>query len=103
MSERSHEQHMPTGTLVEKTSRIIEGGLWVDEADLHDDRQTYLAERLTITPDVKQGIYPFKDIKLTRAEVAWLLIKHENGRGHVDWHDESQGKREGLDLRGADL
>lgn len=33
----------------------------------------------------------------------WLLATHEDGRGPVDWKDESQQKRQGLDLRGADL
>ena len=33
----------------------------------------------------------------------WLLATHENGRGPVDWSDEQERKREGLDLRGADL
>ena len=79
-------------------------GLWVDEAEtLPSERQTYLTDRLTVAPDVKQGIYPFKNIKLTRADVAWLLKTHEYGRGHVDWHDERQRQREGLDLRGANL
>jgi uncharacterized protein YjbI with pentapeptide repeats len=37
--------------------------------------------------------------------VEWLLATHESGgmRGPVDWSDETQRKREGLDLRGADL
>jgi Pentapeptide repeats (8 copies) len=32
-----------------------------------------------------------------------LLATHENGRGPIDWSDESQRGRYGLDLRGADL
>src|SRR5215467_14180264 len=56
-----------------------------------------------MTPDFKQGIYPFKDLALSRADVEWLLATHENGRGAVDWSDESQRARTGLDLRGADL
>jgi uncharacterized protein YjbI with pentapeptide repeats len=35
--------------------------------------------------------------------VEWLLATHENERGPIDWGDESQHKRLGLDLRGADL
>ena len=49
------------------------------------------------------GIYPFRDIKLSRVDIEWLLETHENGRGPVDWSDEHQREREGLDLRGADL
>ncbi len=42
-------------------------------------------------------------MKLSRADVEWLLATHENGRGPVDWSDESQREREGLYLRGAFL
>ena len=48
--------------------------------------------------------YPFRNIKLTRADVEWLLATHENGRGPMDWTDErALHEREGVDLRGADL
>src|SRR2546426_12315345 len=76
---------------------------WRTEPEIDTERQKYLAERRSITPDIEQGIYPFKDVKLSRADVEWLLATHENGRGPVDWSDEHQRKREGLDLRGADL
>src|SRR5947207_13296894 len=59
------------------------------------DRQIYLALRREITPDIKQGIYPFKDVKLSRADIEWLLATHKN--------NEQQLKDRGLDLRGADL
>jgi uncharacterized protein YjbI with pentapeptide repeats len=77
--------------------------LWRTEPEIDDERQTYLAQCRAIMPNIEQGIYPFKDIKLSRADVEWLLATHENGRGPVDWRDESQHQREGLDLRGADL
>jgi uncharacterized protein YjbI with pentapeptide repeats len=67
------------------------------------DRQVYLTTRRAITPDLAQGLYPFTGIKLSRADIEWLLAAHEDGRGPVDWGDESQRDRQGLDLRGADL
>jgi len=76
---------------------------WRTEPIISKERQEYLAERRSITPNIEQRIYPFKDIKLSRADVEWLLATHKNGRGPVDWSDESQREREGLDLRGADL
>ncbi len=76
---------------------------WRTEPEIDAERQKYLAERRSIEPDILQGIYPFKDIRLSRADVEWLLATHEDGRGPVDWSDESQRKREGLDLRGANL
>jgi uncharacterized protein YjbI with pentapeptide repeats len=81
------------------------GQPWRTEPEIPTERQAYLNERHGITPDIKQGIYPFKDLepKLTRADIEWLLATHENGRGPIDWKDESQRDRLGLDLRGADL
>src|SRR5438477_127006 len=80
-----------------------QGQPWRIEPEIEKERQDFLAERRSITPDIEQGIYPFKDIKLSRADVEWLLATHENGRGPVDWDDESQKSREGLNLGGADL
>lgn len=82
-----------------------QGQLWRTEPEIDEERQNYLDERRMIKPEIEQGIYPFRGIKpqLTRADVEWLLATHENGRGPIDWKDESQRKRDGLDLRGADL
>jgi Pentapeptide repeats (8 copies) len=80
-----------------------QGQPWRTEPEIDLERQVFLTERRSIPPDIKQGIYPFKDIKLSRADVEWLLATHENGKGAVDWKDESQRKREGLDLRGANV
>ena len=78
---------------------------WRTEPEISKERQEYLAERRKIEPDIEQGISPFKEIdpKLSRADIEWLLSTHENNRGPVDWNDESQRERGGLDLRGADL
>lgn len=76
---------------------------WRTEPEIEEERQAFLAERRNIVPDIKQGIYPFKDIKLSRADVEWLLATHENGQGPVRWSDVSQRDRWGLDLRGANL
>jgi uncharacterized protein YjbI with pentapeptide repeats len=78
---------------------------WRTEPEINEDRQQLLAERRSIMPDSEQGIYPFKDFKLDRADVEWLLATHESGgmRGPVDWSDPKQRGREGLDVRGADL
>src|SRR6266568_4660813 len=78
-------------------------GYWRTEPEIDTERQKYLHGRRAIVPVIEQGVYPFKDVKLSSADVEWLLVTHENGRGPVDWSDESQREREGLDLRGADL
>lgn len=86
-----------------------QGMPWRTEPEVDEGRQRYLAERRAIQPDIEKGIYPFRDengsIKLTRADVEWLLATHESGGmcGPVDWDDEAQRSREGLDLRGAEL
>src|SRR5690348_8942786 len=79
------------------------GQPWRTEPEIPIQRQTVLIEKRNTQPHIEQGIYPFKGIKLTRADVEWLLAAHENGRGPIDWSDEGQRAREGLDLRGADL
>jgi len=80
-----------------------QGQLWRTEPEVDAEQQKYLAERRATMPDIEKGTYPFGGIKLNRADVEWLLATHENGRGPVDWTDESQRGRKGLDLRGSDL
>src|SRR5258708_22824723 len=79
------------------------GQPWRTELEIDEERQKYLAERRSIIPDIEKGIYPFRNIVLSRADVEWLLATHEHGQGPVDWSDESQQEREGLDVRGANL
>ncbi len=90
-----------------KTYWQKQGQPWRTEPEIGLERQNYLTERLGIKPDIKQGIYPFKDISLSRADVEWLLAMHENGRGPVVWEEEKDKpeheRRTGLDLRGAQL
>ncbi len=76
---------------------------WRTEPEIDTERQEYLVQRRAIVPSFEQGIYPFKDIKLSRADVEWLLATHANGRGPVDWSDGGLQERQSLDLRGADL
>src|SRR3989440_12986486 len=76
---------------------------WRTEPEIDSERQRFLAERLVIVPDIQRGIYPFKDVKLTRADIEWLLISQQGGCGPVDWNDVQQRGGIGLDLRGADL
>jgi uncharacterized protein YjbI with pentapeptide repeats len=76
---------------------------WRSEPEIDGARQQFLRQRLTIVSDIQQGIYPFKDVRLSRADVEWLLLTHEQGRGPIEWGDPSQRERQGLDLRGANL
>src|SRR5436190_1410862 len=107
MSEQDGTQATQAQTINDRESWkaywAAQGQPWRTEPEIEAERQDYLAQRRTITPDPKLGIYPFKDIALSRADVEWLLATHENGLGPVDWGDENQRERLGLDLRGADL
>ncbi|HLH60315.1 MAG TPA: pentapeptide repeat-containing protein [Ktedonobacteraceae bacterium] len=76
---------------------------WRTEPEIPLARQQELAQYLGIQPDFRQNIYPFRGVRLTRADIEWLLVQHDNGRGPVDWKDEQDRKRLGLDLRGADV
>ncbi len=105
LSEQAEVQQRPTtqDSSAWQTYWQTQGQLWRTEPEIAAERQAFLTVRLSIKPDLDQGIYPFKGIKLDRADVEWLLATHENGRGPVDRHDEQQLERQGLDLRGADL
>ena len=70
-----------------------QGQPWRTEPEIDEERQKYLDGRRSIVPVIEKGIYPFKDIKLNRADVEWLLAIHENGGGPVVWNDETHGLR----------
>ncbi len=73
---------------------------WRTEPEIDTERQKYLKERRAVKPDIEQGIYPFKDIKLSRADIEWLLATHEE----KTWQTGTNFTiRAGIDLRGADL
>lgn len=86
-----------------KTYWEQQGQPWRTEPEIDPERQQYLSERRNITPNIEQGLYPFKDVKLTRADIEWLLATHEEGRGPIFWSSDNNRNRVGLDLRGADL
>ncbi|HZO71495.1 MAG TPA: pentapeptide repeat-containing protein [Ktedonobacteraceae bacterium] len=99
---------VPTGLLANNRDAwhlhwVKQGQPWRWEPEISAQRQQELNKRRAIVPDIKKGIYPFRGVKLSRADVEWLLATHEDGLGPVDWNDESQRDRLGLDLRGADL
>jgi len=66
------------------------GWPWRTEPEIHDKRQQYLAERRAIKADIEKGIYPFKNSKLDRADIEWLLATYEEGKGPIDYHDPTQ-------------
>lgn len=79
------------------------GQPWRTRPEIDEQRQEELAQYLAIAPDVERGIYSFKSIKLSRADVEWLLSVQRIGREPVDPSEAGERESEGLDLRGADL
>jgi uncharacterized protein YjbI with pentapeptide repeats len=70
-----------------------QGMPWRTEPEIDEGWRRYLAERRSVIQDVERGIFAFRDeqgaIRLTRADVEWLLAAQPGGVG--------------LDVRGADL
>src|ERR1700694_1327931 len=58
-----------------------QGQPWRTEPEIDTKRQEELSKCRAIAPNIKKGIYPFRGMKLSRADVEWLLVTHENGRG----------------------
>lgn len=95
----------------------VQGMQWRTEPEIDAERQQFLAERRNIKPDIDKGIYPFRDengsIKLTRADVEWLVATYDVGAPLQDedrlvlvYSAGPSGPpwvRQGPDLRGADL
>ena len=97
-----NEQEQALPSLVSPTAPTV-AYPWRTEPEIDLERQAFLTRCLKTPPDVRREKYPFLGEKLTRADIEWLLVSHENGKGPVDWYDRHQRNRKGLDLRGADL
>ena len=80
---------------------IDQGQPWRTEPEIDLQCQAYLRERLSISPNMRDGIYPFKDIKfkLERAHIEWVISYLEP----IDWNDKKQRSKLGPNFCGADL
>ncbi len=96
-------QHAPTSPEEWRRHWQSLGQTWRTEPEIDAKRQGELNRHHSIIPDIEKGIYPFKGMKLSRADVEWLLAMHENGQRRADWSGWRQPGPEELDLRGADL
>jgi uncharacterized protein YjbI with pentapeptide repeats len=79
---------------------LARGLEWRTDPEINGKRKDELATRRAITPDPERDEYPFKDEKLNRSDVEWLLATHDDERGPVG---EMEEDRQGLDLRNASL
>jgi uncharacterized protein YjbI with pentapeptide repeats len=86
-----------------KTYWKAQGQHWRTQPEIDLKRQQELRRCLAIVSNVEKDIYPFRGMKLHRADIEWLLAMHDAGRGPVDWTNEQERERAGLDVRYADL
>lgn len=75
---------------------------WRTAPEIDEERKKELANYLTKETDIKRGIYPFKGVTLSRADIEWLIAAYQNRSLHTDWEGK-KNRRKGLDLRGANL
>src|SRR5437016_5364576 len=84
-SRKTNTDHQKNGKQALATQRLdnddteaweaywkAQGQPWRTEPEIDEEQQRSLTERRYIKPNIEQGIYPFKDIKLSRADVEWL-------------------------------
>jgi len=78
---------------------------WRTEPEIDTERQEELKGCLATESDIEKGKYPFKRVKLSRADVEWLMATHQSGgiSGSIECGDGQERGRERLDLRGVDL
>ena len=65
------------------------------------ERQAFLASRCAVVAHIESGTYPFRDVKLSRSDVEWLLATHEDRLDRVATCNRCRQVDVGLDLRGA--
>lgn len=92
--------HSPTSPEEWRAYWQSQGQPWRTEPEIDARRQEELSKRRAIVPDFEKGIYPFKGVKLSRADVEWLLAARGNEHELPDWNSK---RYVSIDLRGADL
>jgi uncharacterized protein YjbI with pentapeptide repeats len=81
-----------------------QGQPWRSEAPIDEQRQQLLSSCVQGGVDIEQGKYPFKGMRLSRADVEWLLVAEESRSAEESTGGGSSRKPlRGLDVRGADL
>src|SRR5260370_37911673 len=76
------------------------GQPWRSEPEIATERRAELEKRLLIVADVELGVYPFRDMRLGRADIEWLLTRQKAAGERTP---ASHRPPRGLDVRGAHL
>jgi uncharacterized protein YjbI with pentapeptide repeats len=82
-----------------------QGQPWRTEPIIDEERQQRLLSYSQGGVAIERGMYPFKGVRLSRADVEWLLGLQEqrSAQAHPDGSKRVQQQAFGLDVRGADL
>jgi hypothetical protein len=80
-----------------------QGQPWRTEPEVDPERLQQLMVSQATLPDIEKGIYPFKGVGLSRADIEWLVAMQQETTGQHPGHPAGGQKHPGLDLRGADL
>ena len=80
-----------------------QGQPWRSEPPVDEERQQRLSLCVHGAIDIEQGKYPFRDMRLGRADVEWLLAAVEQRSAQESIGGGNDRKPPGLDVRGADL
>ncbi|GHO60013.1 pentapeptide repeat-containing protein [Ktedonobacter robiniae] len=75
---------------------------WRTEPEIDQARQDVLQSHARLSANIAQGIFPFKGVQLTRADIEWLIAAQEEECRRSEG-DSAQQRLPGLDLRGAAL
>ncbi len=84
----------------------VQGQPWRTEPIIDEERQQRLLSYSQGDVDIERGMYPFKGVRLSRADVEWLLVMEEQRSVEKHTGGSNSGKQQqafGLDVRGADL
>src|SRR5258708_38656568 len=83
-----------------------QGQPWRTEPAIDEARQQQLLSYYQGVVDIERGMYPFKGVRLSRADVEWLLAMEEPRSAELSLRGGKGGNQHksfGLDLRGVDL
>ena len=83
-----------------------QGQPWRTEPAIDEERQQQLLSNYQGGVDIERGMYPFKGVRLSRADVEYLLAMEEQRSAELSPRSGTAGKQHrsfGLDLRGVDL
>jgi len=109
MQDHPSSSTLPSDTHDSETWKAYwkeQGQPWRTEPAIDEERQQRLLSYYQGVVDIERGMYPFKGVRLSRADVEWLLAMEEQRGAELSPRDGKGGNQHksfGLDLRGVDL